>query len=64
MRPSTNPKFTALARGSLADIVSLVRFALHQEGELKPYRDEVNRRFANWLAKQESNGHNFTGEQR
>src|SRR2546422_687611 len=29
----------------LADIVSLVRFALRQEGELKPYREQVNERF-------------------
>jgi type I restriction enzyme R subunit len=48
----------------LADIVSLVRFALHQEGELRPYREKVNKRFADWLAKQESNGRKFTEEQR
>jgi type I restriction enzyme R subunit len=48
----------------LSDIVSLVRFALHQEGELRPYRDEVNERFARWLAEQESNGRRFTEEQR
>ena len=48
----------------LADIVSLVRFALHQEGELAPYRDKVNERFAAWFAKQQSNGRRFTAEQR
>lgn len=48
----------------LSDIVSLVRFALHQEGELRPYREEVNERFAHWLAEQESNGRRFTDEQR
>ena len=48
----------------LADIVSLVRFALHQEGELAPYREKVNQRFAAWLTKQESNGHKFNPEQR
>lgn len=48
----------------LADIVSLVRFALHQEGELAPYQEKVNERFAAWLAKQESNGRKFTDEQR
>jgi type I restriction enzyme, R subunit len=48
----------------LADIVSLVRFALHQEGELSPYRDKVNQRFAAWLSTQESNGHKFNAEQR
>jgi len=48
----------------LADIVSLVRFALHQEGELAPYRDKVNQRFTDWLSKQESNGNKFSPEQR
>ncbi len=48
----------------LADIVSLVRFALHQEGELAPYRDKVNQRFAAWFSTQESNGHKFNPEQR
>jgi type I restriction enzyme R subunit len=47
----------------LTDIVSLVRFALQQEGELEPYRDKVGQRFADWMAKQESNGHQFTPEQ-
>ena len=48
----------------LADIVSLVRFALHQEVELRPYREHVNERFAKWLASQESNGRKFTEEER
>jgi type I restriction enzyme R subunit len=48
----------------LADIVSLVRFALRQDGELRPYREQVSERFAKWLISQESNGRKFTGEQR
>jgi type I restriction enzyme, R subunit len=48
----------------LADIVSLVRFALHQENELRPFHDQVNERFAQWLAQQEKNGRKFTDEQR
>ncbi len=48
----------------LADIVSLVRFALHQEGELRPFRELVNERFAHWLAEQERDGRRFTDEQR
>jgi type I restriction enzyme R subunit len=48
----------------LADIVSLVRFALHQDGELAPYREKVNQRFAEWSAKQDLNGRKFTEEQR
>src|ERR1019366_10126255 len=43
---------------------SLVRFALHQEGELRPYREQVDERFAKWLVLQESNGRKFTEEQR
>jgi type I restriction enzyme R subunit len=48
----------------LADIVSLVRFALHQEGELAPYREKVNQRFDDWIAKQGTGGRKFTREQR
>ena len=38
----------------LTDIVSLVRYALQQEGELVPFRDQVEERFAAWLAAQGS----------
>jgi type I restriction enzyme R subunit len=48
----------------LADIVSLVRFALHQENELKPYRDKVHQRFTDWMIRQQSNGRKFNAEQR
>jgi type I restriction enzyme R subunit len=48
----------------LADIVSLVRFALHQERELRPFRDQVNERFAQWMGHQEKSGRRFTAEQR
>jgi type I restriction enzyme R subunit len=48
----------------LADIVSLVRFALHQENELRPFREQVNERFAEWMAQQERSGRRFTAEQR
>ncbi|MHB8481688.1 MAG: type I restriction endonuclease subunit R [Nitrospiria bacterium] len=48
----------------LTDIVSLVRFALHQENELVPYEDQVDERFKNWLAQQENKGREFTDEQR
>jgi type I restriction enzyme R subunit len=48
----------------LADIVSLVRFALHQENELRPFHDEVNERFDQWMAQQEKKGRRFTDEQR
>jgi type I restriction enzyme, R subunit len=48
----------------LTDIVSLVRYALHQEGELRPFGDQVRERFARWLARQEANGRKFTDDQR
>jgi type I restriction enzyme R subunit len=47
----------------LTDIVSLVRFALHQDGELRPYQEQVHERFSGWLAQQESSGRKFTKEQ-
>lgn len=40
----------------LTDIVSLVRFALHQEGELTPFREQINARFAKWLADYQKRG--------
>jgi type I restriction enzyme R subunit len=48
----------------LADIVALVRFALHREDELVPFPDQVKERFDRWLAQQESRGRSFTEEQR
>ena len=48
----------------LTDIVSLVRFALHQEGELVPFADEVEARFQRWFAMQRDVGRAFTAEQR
>ena len=31
---------------------------------MRPFHDQVNERFAQWLAEQEKNGRRFTGEQR
>jgi type I restriction enzyme R subunit len=36
----------------LTDIVSLVQFALHQQGELVPYPELVRQRFQKWMAQQ------------
>jgi type I restriction enzyme, R subunit len=47
----------------LTDIVSLVRFALHQEGELVPYPEQVRKRFAGWMAHQANLDRRFTSEQ-
>ena len=48
----------------LADLVSLVRFAMHEQSDLHPFRDDVHKNFAQWMAQQESNGRKFTAEQR
>src|SRR5207245_5936532 len=47
----------------LTDIVSLVRFALQQDSELVPYKDQVEARYNNWLAQQKQAGRVFTDEQ-
>jgi type I restriction enzyme R subunit len=48
---------------TLADLVSLVRYAVHEQEELVPYAEQVRERFGNWLAQQESAGRTFTSEQ-
>ena len=48
----------------LADIVSLVRYAIGDAEELAPFADGVYARFDGWLAMQETAGRAFTGEQR
>ncbi len=48
----------------LADIVSLVRYAVGHEGELAPFAEQVEERYRGWLDTQEIAGREFTGEQR
>jgi type I restriction enzyme R subunit len=48
----------------MTDLVSLVRYAVHQENELRPFKDVVSARFDKWLAEQETGGRKFTDEQR
>jgi type I restriction enzyme, R subunit len=50
----------ASTRRILTDLVSLVRFAMHQENELVPYPERVAANFKAWLAQQ---GGHFTPEQ-
>jgi len=50
----------ASAQRLLTDIVSLVRFALHQDGELLPHSDRVHERYQNWLAQQANKGRTFS----
>jgi type I restriction enzyme, R subunit len=47
----------------LTDLVSLVRFATHQDNELVPFPEKVNANFKAWLGEQESRGKKFTYEQ-
>jgi type I restriction enzyme R subunit len=53
----------ASAQRLLTDIVSLVRFALHQDGELVPHADRVRERFQQWLVQQANKGRTFSDEQ-
>ncbi len=48
---------------ALADIVSLVRFAIGEAEELTPFADGVHERFRGWMAMQEIAGRSFTEEQ-
>ena len=48
----------------LTDLVSLVRFATHQDNELVPFPERVNANFKAWLGEQESKRKKFTDEQR
>lgn len=48
----------------MADIVSLVRFAVGRDRELTPHAEQVRLRFDIWLQEQESNGRHFSAIQR
>jgi len=48
----------------LTDLVSLVRFAIHQDNELVPFPERVNANFNAWLAQQEKSGKKFSETQR
>ncbi|MDR1397258.1 MAG: DEAD/DEAH box helicase family protein [Desulfarculales bacterium] len=47
----------------LADIVSLIRFQLGQTNELRPFSDEVNLRFRDWILGKNAGHGQFTDEQ-
>jgi type I restriction enzyme, R subunit len=48
----------------LTDVISLVRYALDHDAPLRPYAEEVEQRYRQWLTKQETEGASFTPEQR
>ena len=47
----------------LTDIVSVVRYALHQDQTLAPFAESVSERFTRWVATQQAQGRSFTPEQ-
>jgi len=51
-------------RRILTDLVSLVRYAMHQENELVPYPERVAANFRAWMAQQQAAGKGFTEEQK
>jgi type I restriction enzyme R subunit len=50
-------------RRVLTDLVTLVRFALHEDDELVPFPERVAERYHAWLLQQENAGREFTPEQ-
>ena len=48
----------------LTNLVSLVRFAMHQDNSLVPFVVTAQERFSTWLAQQANKGRTFTSEQR
>jgi type I restriction enzyme R subunit len=51
----------ASAQKILTDLVSLIRFAIHQENELTPFAEHVQKRYEEWLSKQDSLSASGTG---
>lgn len=53
----------ASIQNQLTDIVSLVRFAIHQEEVLEPFKEYVEHRFQEWLKNQQLLGKTFSVKQ-
>ncbi|MBX3673101.1 MAG: DEAD/DEAH box helicase family protein [Burkholderiales bacterium] len=51
----------ASQRRILTDLVSLVRYAMHQENELVPYPERVMANFRAWMAQQQQSRHSREG---
>jgi type I restriction enzyme R subunit len=56
-------KVRSNSQDRLVDFVSLLAFELGKSPELQPYLDTVDKRFAEWLARQREAGASFTQEQ-
>jgi len=50
-------------RHAVTDLIRLIRYELHRDDELVPYRSVVEARFNNWLARQQQAGVEFAAEQ-
>jgi len=55
-------KATAHSAG-IPDLITLIRYELGIDGELRPYQDLVADRFINWMARQQEAGVAFTDDQ-
>ncbi|MFJ5269355.1 DEAD/DEAH box helicase family protein [Streptomyces sp. NPDC088358] len=51
-------------RHGVADLISIIRFELGEDNELRPYSEVVAGRFANWMLRQQQAGTAFTDAQR
>ncbi|MCZ9340767.1 DEAD/DEAH box helicase, partial [Streptomyces sp. TRM76130] len=47
----------------IPDLISLIRYELGVDEELRPYRETVEERFEGWLLKQQQAGADFSEEQ-
>ena len=54
----------AEGRRDTVDLVSLMRYALHEADQLVPYADMVRSRFDAWMEAQATRGHAFTADER
>jgi type I restriction enzyme R subunit len=50
-------------RHAVTDLIRLIRYELRRDDELVPYRSVVEERFANWLARQQQAGVQFSVDQ-
>lgn len=50
-------------RKLLTDIVSLVRYAIHETDVLEPFAETIDRRFGEWMVKETEKGHVYTEKQ-
>ncbi|WP_030458867.1 DEAD/DEAH box helicase family protein [Kitasatospora sp. NRRL B-11411] len=50
-------------RAGIPDLISLIRYELGAEGELRPYRSSVEERFAGWILRQQQAGATYSSDQ-